>query len=372
MISSFKVQNFRLFEDVSIRKLSRVNLIVGKNNSGKSALLEALLLYFSKMSNNDLVDLIYARHENIGGRRSINSRSSAFNPIRHFFKDHKTPQLFEKGFALSSPVDSFEVKLAAYVTEESPDNRFLRRLVTKEECEEQGLTPEVDDIFLIVQHSDGRVTRVMNINDELRDFRRRPSYLNRVNNTLVQYVPTSGLTSSKASSLWDSISLTDLESEVVKGLQLIEPSTSGLTFVENDDGVRSLEGRIPLVKVDGVDEPIPLKSLGDGMTRIFHVILSLVCAKDGVLIVDEFENGLHWSVQEGAWNIVFKLAKKLNVQVFTTSHSRDCVAAFEKSWRNVPEEGAFLRVYKENGYSQFKEYDLELLSDSVDTDVEVR
>ncbi|MEQ9923194.1 AAA family ATPase [Pectobacterium brasiliense] len=371
MISSFKIKNFRLFENVSIKKLARVNLIVGKNNAGKSALLEAFLLYFSKMSNNDLIDIIYSRHENVGVRRALIARSSAFSPIRHFFKDHKIPQLFEHGFTLSSSDDSFEVKLAAYITEDTDSNRMIRRFITKEECEERGFSPEVDDVFLIAEHSDGRITRIMNINDELRDLRRRSAFMGKLDNVSFQYVPTAGLSNSKASSLWDSISLTDLEVEVVKGLQLIEPSTSGLTFVENEEG-RNIDGRIPLVKVDDVEEPIPLKSLGDGMTRIFHVILSLVCAKNGILIVDEFESGLHWSVQEGAWDIVFKLAQRLNVQIFATSHSRDCVAAFEKSWRNSPDEGAFIRVSKENGCASFKEYDLELLGDSMETDVEVR
>ena len=66
MITSFKVKNFRLFDELEINKLSQVNLIVGKNNAGKSALLEALLLFFSKMSPTDLVDIIYARQENHG------------------------------------------------------------------------------------------------------------------------------------------------------------------------------------------------------------------------------------------------------------------------------------------------------------------
>lgn len=56
MISNFKIANFRLFDEVEITKLKRVNLIVGKNSSGKSALLEAFLLYFSKVSLDSLLE----------------------------------------------------------------------------------------------------------------------------------------------------------------------------------------------------------------------------------------------------------------------------------------------------------------------------
>jgi len=369
VITSFKVKNFRLFDELEINKLSQVNLIVGKNNAGKSALLEALLLFFSKMSPTDLVDIIYARQENHGARRSTYSRSQIVNPIRHFFKNHKLPNIFEDGFTLSSSDYSFEVKLVGYIREEIEDDRYVRRPMTKEEYNHKSIMPDLDEIFLVVD--DGKQkTRVLSLDDELRDITRR-FYFKKSRDVVFQYVPTSGLSNTKASLLWDSISLTDLESEVVKGLQLIEPLTIGVAFVDSDEG-RSREGRIPIVKISDVDEPIPLKSLGDGMTRMFHIILSLVCAKDGVLIVDEFENGLHWSVQDGAWDIVFKLAKDLNVQVFTTTHSRDCINAFEQAWSLRPNDGAFMRVSKNNGCSSLREYELELLRDSIEMDVEMR
>lgn len=45
MLNSLKIKHFRALEDFSVAKLSRVNLIVGKNNSGKSTVLEALQIY---------------------------------------------------------------------------------------------------------------------------------------------------------------------------------------------------------------------------------------------------------------------------------------------------------------------------------------
>lgn len=77
------------------------------------------------------------------------------------------------------------------------------------------------------------------------------------------------------------------------------------------------------VKIEGIDEPLPLKSMGDGITRLFHIIVALVNARNGILLIDEFENGLHWSVQPKVWDIVFQLSEKLNVQVFATTHSHE-------------------------------------------------
>ena len=63
MLKSFQISNFRLFEKLEVKKLGRVNLIVGKNNSGKSTFLEALQIYASNAASRVLLDLIEARQE---------------------------------------------------------------------------------------------------------------------------------------------------------------------------------------------------------------------------------------------------------------------------------------------------------------------
>jgi AAA15 family ATPase/GTPase len=94
----------------------------------------------------------------------------------------------------------------------------------------------------------------------------------------------------------------------------------------------------PHVRLKGNETPTPLPSLGDGANRVLTVILNLISAKDGVLLIDEFENGLHYTIQEPLWKMIFQIAEQLNVQVFTTTHSEDCL------W-------AFAEVLKENGHS---------------------
>ncbi len=366
MITNFKIENFRLFNDVEIHKLKKVNLVVGKNSSGKSALLEAFLLYFSKMSIDLLMERLSSRQENWESQQNKYSQQFISNPIRHLFKNHIVPNLDEDGFKFSSKDMSLHVRSAAFVREET-DRGITRRKLSVEEIVEYDY--DFLDKYLILEEND--TSKILfSLDDDYKDIKRRNLRLNKFTSIPCQFVSTSGITDGKASSLWDAISLTDLEKEVVKGIKLIEPEATGITFVENMDAVR--DARIPLVKLKNMVEPVPLKSLGDGMTRIFQIILSLVSAKNGVLIVDEFENGLHWSVQDEAWNIVFKLASKLNVQVFCSTHSRDCIDSFENVWKEHKNSANFMRVVKKGGVSTLKEYDLELLSDSLETDVEVR
>ena len=74
-------------------------------------------------------------------------------------------------------------------------------------------------------------------------------------------------------------------------------------------------------------ERIPVGSLGDGIWRLLGVALALVRASGGVLLVDEIDTGLHYSVLVDMWRLVFETARKLDVQVFATTHSRDCYEA---------------------------------------------
>jgi AAA15 family ATPase/GTPase len=73
---------------------------------------------------------------------------------------------------------------------------------------------------------------------------------------------------------------------------------------------------------------VPLSSIGDGLTRLFHIGLAMANASDGILLIDEFENGLHWEVQQELWTALFKVSRDFGIQVFATTHSTDCIRGF--------------------------------------------
>ncbi len=79
-----------------------------------------------------------------------------------------------------------------------------------------------------------------------------------------------------------------------------------------------------MVKCTGVKSRIPIGSLGDGIWRMLGLILVLVRSQDGVVLIDEIDTGLHFTVLSNMWKLVYETAKRLNVQVFATTHSNDC------------------------------------------------
>jgi len=123
------------------------------------------------------------------------------------------------------------------------------------------------------------------------------------------------------------VTLTEDEQEVICGLRLISSSIEKLVLVQGP-GRRSNE-RIMMVKLAEFRDAIPFKSLGAGMNHLLGVFLALIKARESVLLIDELENGVHYSVQPVLWDLIFKQAANLNIQVFVTTHSWDCVEGFQ-------------------------------------------
>jgi AAA15 family ATPase/GTPase len=174
-------------------------------------------------------------------------------------------------------------------------------------------------------------------------------------------VAANGLDALTLQKFWDDIALTNLEDDVLKALRLISPNIERVNLLT---GRKRRSARIPVVKVAGLNEPVPLKSLGEGMNRIFGIALALVSAKNGILLIDEIESGLHYSIQPNIWRLVFEVARRLNIQVFATTHSWDCITAFQQAAQmHEQDEGVLIRLTEKKGRivaDSFDENDLEI------------
>ena len=111
-------------------------------------------------------------------------------------------------------------------------------------------------------------------------------------------------------------------------------------------GPRSRRRRV-LVKTQGKDVPVPLRSLGDGATRAFAVALALASSTDGFLLIDEVENGIHHSILPEFWKMVLQTAQRNNVQVLATTHSGECAYHFGVAAHKLEDvEGILYRIQR--------------------------
>lgn len=367
MLSSFFVKNFRLFDQIKISPLGRVNLLVGRNNSGKSALLEAIELYASNASSETLRGLINAREETWHAREITEVGVPFDNPVRYIFHGRKLPSPNEDGMVIGPANDTDEqIRLVVAAFGNTTDEQGMpkRSILHGDE-----ISKFVGEIQFVLMAGDGHSFRwVLSLNEDL--TRRHFGAPGRATPKCpFQSVPTRNMSRQKAAALWDLVGLTDLSEEVISGLSRIDESIVAIQFVESD----SEKSRIPYVRTRTSREPLPLKSMGDGITRLFHILIALVTARDGILLIDEFENGLHWSVQADVWKTIFRVASRLNVQVFATTHSRDCIRGFGEAWVEQQESGRFFRLETApKGGVRAKAYTVETLIDAIESEVEVR
>ena len=170
------------------------------------------------------------------------------------------------------------------------------------------------------------------------------------------------------------MALTDEESSAVGALKLISSgSVERVAMIGDDIGPRSSMGRRPVVKLRGESQPVPLKSLGDGAVRMFSVALALANSKDGFLLIDEAENGIHHSIQRDFWTMILKAAHQNNVQVLATTHSWDCVAGFTMAATEIEEvDGALIRLEKKGDEIRAVEYPEDDLDVAARHGIEVR
>jgi ABC-type dipeptide/oligopeptide/nickel transport system ATPase component len=372
MLQSFFVENFRAFRTLSIERMGRVNLIVGRNNSGKTALLEAIELFVSDGSPQVFVEIINNRQEGWKNNSHPDEEALILNPIRHLFHGHELAPIGEPGITIGPITPSSEqlqFSTAAYRLETNGEDLPRRVFVEPSEFPFDFSDLEI----VLVVRAGGKIKRTLRLDRDLEDEARRyrrSIITGALTTSNAEVVPTRNMTEDRLATLWDQINLTGLDHEVIEALKILDSDISGVAFVEDSSRVR--RHRIPIIKLKSTSEPFPLKTMGDGMTRILHIVVALVNAKNGVLLVDEFENGLHWTVQPKIWSIIFRLAQQLNVQVFATTHSRDCVRGYQQAWNQCQDQGAFFRLNMKATGIDVTAYSYETLADALETDVEIR
>jgi hypothetical protein len=144
--------------------------------------------------------------------------------------------------------------------------------------------------------------------------------------TRTQFITTESLDGDELIELWNRIALTPDENLVLKALRFLDKDIeriAAIPIVQPYYPLSSPGGFI--VKRTGLDYPIPIGSMGDGMRRLLALTIALTQCKGGVLLIDEIDTGLHYSVMAEMWRHVFTTARELDVQVFATTHSFDCV-----------------------------------------------
>lgn len=374
-LKSLQIKNFRALQDFQVSKLGRINLIVGKNNSGKSSVLEALRIYAGH-AQHALLEELAQSHDEKWRQNHEQFEVQDDLPFKSFFSGRKFPETEGQGIEIGDGTSKNSVKIehALYLEEYFVEDGILRTrrkrifkndlaaLEEDESVDETIMTQVNDENPIMLRFDEPRRNRILSTTT-----RAKPC----------SFIPTRFISIDELANEWDKIGLTDAQEFVKNALRIVSADFEDILFVRNDEAARSLS-RSAIVKLKGETEPVPLNSMGDGILRVLQLFLKLFAAKGGFLLVDEFENGLHYSVQARVWGLVFDLAEQLDIQVFATTHSWDCIESFAKvAVEKTATEGVLFRVGRsvrtsDQGRVIATVFDEQKLFNITQSDVEVR
>lgn len=368
VLPSLVVENYRLFERLSLPKLARVNLIAGKNNVGKSCLLEALRIYANRGAAAVLEDILSQRDELSLNRfaASIDNASVVSNLFhdRRYYGEDSIPIRIGPLQA-----NSANVQLSIELFTEQRNEEGLRTLQPIERPSSFPLDSSARDIIPALVRKIGAAKRQITRLERLFQTRSN-AYEETIDIIPNVFVSAHGLDERQVVQLWEQTRLLDPEQDVIRSMQIITPEIAAVDIIGRAERI----GRqTVIVRLTSGDDRLPLRSLGEGISRLFGLALALVNAKGGLLLVDEIESGLHYSVQFEMWRFVIAVAKELNVQVFATTHSNDCISTFQRALSEHSEtDGAYLRLEKKGGKIRAVVFERDELAIADREDIEIR
>ena len=332
MLRTLELEGYRGFDKYKLTDLTRVNLLVGKNDCGKTSILEAVHFL---VSGGDPFVLVRSANR----RGEVNGAGAEPRPdVSHVFFGRRFDP--GAGFRLSADGGRREVSVAVRPVHLDDEPSLFENAA--------------DDFHVLALEIEGTSLRRPTVlpvagNGVLPDSRHlrlRARGSEGAPAPPIQFVTPDSLDLDPMRAMWDRVLMEGRESDVIRAMKLLEPELDSIQFLTSD-ALRMRSGRAGvLLGFRGAGRRAPMGSYGDGMRRLLALSLSLMRTADGFLLVDEIDTGLHWTVMEETWRLVVETARRSSIQVFATTHSYDCIRGLASLVESRPDLAGDVSVQK--------------------------
>ena len=318
MIEYIDIKDYKCFKDFKIEGLSRINIISGKNNVGKTALLEAFLL------TQEFGEVTIAKNRNID-------------------KNQYTNYLKGFSFFISTDVEaiSFEVK-----------NR--KKLNEKELQETAKLNNDYNEF--ICEYT-GKEIDIRSLEKEkMSDAPDINSYIN-----------SSKPSNESLAQLYSEIQTKGVQHKFLEYLQKLD---NNIKWIEP----QALNNEMVLrVNLNNPTVSLPTSELGEGVNRYIEILATML-SDNKYVFIDEIENGLHYSKLVDIAKAIIEIAEKEGIQLFITTHDKDTIEAFASACKELEfKDFCSIELYKdEEGDLKSITRNADQFMATVDTGIEVR
>lgn len=363
MLTSFRVQDFRGLIDLTVEPLDRVNLITGKNNTGKTALLEAIYLHCQTNNPRSVIDVSEFRG------LTLSSESSA--PV-----EEACGWLFPMGHRGSpanfASVDDNNNERNLQISISDPNDPTSDYLTF---LEAYGTQIPTSQIGLL---SSAKFTVLLRYKGKSSDIKYSGGFWGPTQSAMVsfmaqtdwkpaiQFLPFGRTILDQEVHQFSNIDALNRQVEILEPLRLLEPNLRRLSLL-------IFNGK-PMIHGDiGLKRLMPITFIGEGFRRLLAIVLAIVNTQDGILLIDEIDAGLHHSILPQVFEAIGQAARASNVQVFATTHSYECIMAAHRAFdQHEPYDLRLHRLERVDGQIRAVTYDRETLETSEEMMLEVR
>lgn len=314
MLKQVEFENFRGFRQLALNGLRRVNLIVGKNNSGKTSLIEGIATLVSPTV-----------------------------PVQQYRQLRQLEQHVDSKFNAS--------KLSKWVVYDGL----------------KALRAEISGIW---RNDQLRVVLGEVRGDSDSVSRQHPEGSKKARQEPV--IPTCVVSAQHRSpqqlveSLGNAVRRQQGEELLESTLASVDPRIKKVRI--------SPVGRTTEVFVDiGLSSLIPISQVGQGVYRLVEIFSEIIGADARIAFIDEIENGIHHSSLSDIWRGIAEAAKNFDVQIFATTHSYECIEAAHAAFLKQPKyELGIVQLFRESGRIQGRVLDEEHIAAAIDGDIDLR
>jgi hypothetical protein len=322
VLKNLQLTNFRGFEQLELKQLNRVNLIVGDNNTGKTSILEALYLLLGQTHKLGAFPSVFRAFEkrplgggvyrSPAGEAYASSQGDVYNrPADNESVPKPNRDAFER-FWLWLFRDR---QTTNSITVSAKDElNIMRQVEVRTHPPEPGV---IARCFRVDPRSNGEVFR-MNANGTTSFFAVNDPSI-RVSRLSVQ--PSSP--TEDAAKFNHAVNRPGGEESAEAFMRKMEPRLRKLRY-------RKLETEsepIVYAEIGALPEFIPSSQLGQAFTRMLHIYCELMIEKAGLLLADEIENGVYFANLQPFWSGIYNLVEEQNSQIVATTHSFECMKA---------------------------------------------
>lgn len=344
MFNRIEIERFRGIRYASIDGFKQINLFFGKNNCGKSSLLESLFLA-SGLSNPSLpIHVNFMR---------------GYSKVR--FDDLK---LDFYNLDSSQPI---------HIRMENEEKRDLKISLIEQNQNSISLNADETNILSNVEEGKYGLRFDFSINDK--PFESQINFNSTSPQDITRNVPNDYVESLQCIYLSPKYNFNTSvqglkrilqnkdEHFIIKGLRIIEPHVKDFIYTDGE----------MLVDI-GLEKRIPVNMMGDGARKMVSLLTAIYDCKDSALLIDEISNGFHYSVMCDLWKVLINAAIRNNTQLFVTTHDVDSIKGLrDAALENYRDIVATFKLLKTSS-DELKayHYSLESLDYSINQEIEVR